>query len=57
MHQPLNHTEDPLDHILKIPELCSHETTTHHPPLAWQLTKFPNQQGSWSTFSTMKMCI
>lgn len=56
-HWPLNHTEDPQGHKWKIPELGSHERTTHHPPLAWQLTKFPNQQGSASRFSPIKMCI
>lgn len=56
-HQPLNHTEDPQDHILKSPELGSHKGTTHHPRLAWQGIKFPNQQGSAYTFSPLKMYI
>lgn len=30
VHQPLNHTEDPQDHSLNIPELGSHKRTTHH---------------------------
>lgn len=51
VHQPLSHTEDPQDHSLKIPELGSHERATHHPPLAWQRTKFSNQQGSASRLS------
>lgn len=54
VHQPLNHMEDPQDHISKIPELGSHKRTTHHRPLAWQRIKFPNQQGSAYRFSPLK---